>query len=146
MYSALTTFMLTFAILSTYQLIDGSARNKYQKELVENQKTLEQKIYWALQSVSAINAPAAGATSTTLSIDKIGFAQNPVVIDLNSGVVRLKRGSGAAQPITNEFSEIQDLSFHQHVFDGRPAIQVRATVYNYYASTSVEIDTTILTR
>ncbi len=145
-YSAITTGLITVAILTVYQFIDGAARLKYHKELAENQKLLEQKIYWALQSVSAVNSPGVGATTTSLSVNKIGFAANPVVIDLDSGIVRLKRGAGAATQITNDYSEIANLTFHQHNFDGRPAVKIDATLVNRQASTSIDIATTILIR
>ncbi len=145
-YAALTTVMLSFAIIITYQLIDNAGRGRNQRELVENQKVLEQKIYWVLQGVSAINSPGAGATTTSLSVNKLNYGSNPVVIDTAGGVARLQKGAGAAIPVTNTSSDITSLTFHQYVWDGRPAIRIQATLVNHLASTSVALDTTILTK
>ena len=144
-YAALTTMILSFAIFTTYALIDSSDRVNNQKELVDNQQLLTQKIYWTLQNVSTINSPTSGATSTILSVDKLGYGSNPVVVNTNSSVAWLKLGSAAAQPITNDFyAHVQRLEFHQFDLSGRPAIQVSGTLFNPYSSTSVAIGTTTI--
>ncbi len=146
-YVAIASAILSFALATTYQLINASDRSDNQKEVVENQKLLEQKIYWALQSVSAINAPTAGATTTSLSVNKIGFADNPVIIYTDSEAAKLQRGANPALLITNDaYVAIQNLTFHQFTFSGRPAIKVNATIYNAFASTSIDIDTVIIVK
>lgn len=144
-YSALVTLITTFSVLAVYQLIDTGTRGKNLEQLNENQRFLEQKIYWTLQSVSAINSPASGATSTVLSVNKIGFADNPVVIDVVSDAARIKRGVEAASLITaDSYVAVQDLVFHQFSFSGKPAIRVTGTIFNGFTSTTLAIDTTIL--
>ena len=146
-YATLVTVVTTFSILAVYQLIDTSDRGKNLEQLTENQRFLEQKIYWTLQSVSSINAPASGATTTSLSVNKIGFAENPVVIDVDSQTARIKRGTSPAILITNDsYVAVQDLSFHQFNFSGKPAIKVSGTLFNAFTSTTVAIDTTILVK
>ncbi len=144
-YAALTTLIVTFSIFVTFQLINSATRVRNQKETVDGQKLLTQKIYYTLQSVSAINSPAAGATSTTLSVDKLGYGSNPVVINTASSVAWLKRGAAAAQPITDlGYVRVQSLNFHQFDFSGRPAIQFSGSLFNPYTSTTVAIGTTTI--
>ena len=145
-YSALTTFILTFAILTAYQFIQSSDRLRYQRELAESKKFLEQKINWALQNISAINSPTANATSTSLSIDKLSYANNPVVVDTSDWIARIKKGAGSAIPITGDYVSVQNLLFHQFDFFGRPAIKVSGTLFNGYSSTTVDLDFLVLTR
>mgnify|MGYP001591337622 FL=1 len=145
-YAVLTTFILTFAILTTYQFIENADRLRYQRELAENKKFLEQKIYWTLQNISAINAPAANATSTSLSIDKLSYASNPVVVDTTDWIARLKKGSGGAIPITSDYVAVQNLTFHQFNFSGRPAIKVSGTLFNSYSSTTADLNFIVLTK
>jgi len=143
-YSILTVIIIGFSILATYQIIESGNRGKNLRELVENQKLLEQKIYWTLQSVSAINEPLSGATSTVLSVNKIGFAENPVVIDSADNTARLKRGASFVQPITDDFVSVQNLTFHQYDFAGRPAIKVEGALFNEFTSTTVSVNATIV--
>lgn len=145
-YSGLVTVIVSFSLLATYQLIEFTDRGKHLRELAENQKLLEQKIYWALQSVSVINSPAAGATSTALSINKSNYGENPVVIDSLDSAARLQRASGTPQLITNDLVFVQDLNFHQFDFSGQPAIQITGTLFNEFTSSTAAIDLTILTK
>lgn len=146
-YAVLVTVVITFSILSVYQLIDSQSRNKHRKELVENQRLLEQKIYWTLQNNSVINSPSSGATTTSLSVNKIGFASNPVIIDVDGGVARLKLGSAAAQPITNgAYTEVQNFSFHQFDLSGQSAIRASGNLFDSFTSTTVALDTTIIVK
>lgn len=144
-YAALTTSIITFAVLTTLQLIELADRTRNQKELVDNQKLLTQKIYYVLQSVSTINSPAVGATSTTLSVDKLNYGSNPVIINTASSVAWLKRGAAAAQPITDTYyAQVQSLNFHQFDFSGHPAIEFSGYLFNPYTSTTVAIGTTTI--
>lgn len=140
-YAGLTTAILSFAILTVYSLIDTVDRGKNLQELAENQKLLEQKIYWVLQNVSAINSPDAGATTTVLSVNKLNYGQNPVVVDSISETARITIGVGAALPITNDaYVAVRDLLFHQLELSGRSAIKVSGELFNAFASTSLSID------
>lgn len=144
-YAAVTVIILTFAILSAYQIIEGSDRAEHQRQLAENQRFLEQKIYWLLQGVSTIDVPVSGATGAVLSVNKLNFPDNPVVIDVDAGVVRLKRGTGAALAITDEaYVEAQNISFHQLSLSGHPAIKVSGTLLDGLTSATAAIDMTVL--
>lgn len=146
-YSAITTAFITFALLTTYSAIAAADRSRNLRELVESHKFLEQKIYWALQSNSTINSPQSAATTTILSVDKIGYANNPVVIDLlGNATARIKIGLAAAQPITPDTVTVEDLSFRQLDLSGQKAIQITATMVNFVASSSLSINTTIIVK
>lgn len=145
-YATIVTGMVTFAILASYQLIESADKIRNQKEVAENKKFFEQKMYWVFQNISAINSPTTGATTTSLSVDKLSHADNPVVVDVNNGVVTLKQGSNPAIPITNEYVAVQNLEFHNYDFSGRPAIQISGAMYNAFSSTSIDLNTVILTK
>lgn len=145
-YAALTAMILSFSLLTVYELLNSGDRGRNLKELAENQKLLEQKIHWTLQGISAINSPAAGATTTSLSIDKIGYSQNPVIIDVDAETARLKRGSGSPIPVTDDFYvAVRDLSFHHLDLSGRSAIKVSGSLFNGFTSTTLPINLLIFT-
>ncbi len=126
-------------------MITYSERGRYERQLVEAQIILEQKIFWAIQSVATINYPAPGATSTVISINKLNYAENPVIIDvLASTTARLKRGATAAQPLTPDTVAVTDLTFYQSNVAGHNAIRVSGTLYNPYASSSKSFLNTII--
>lgn len=144
-YAAITTIILTFAILSAYQIIDGSDRAEHQRQLAENQRFFEQKIYWLLRGVSIVNVPASGATGAVLSVNKLNFPDNPVVVDVDAGVIRLKRGAGAALAITDEaYVGARNISFRHLNLSGHSAIKVSGNLFDSLTSATVAIDMTVL--
>ena len=137
-YSAIVAGFITFAVLAAYQIIDFSGRLENQRELSENERFLAQKLSWVLSGVDTINAPVAGASGATLSVNKLNFSQNPLVIDLANGVVRLTGGSGPAVPLTNSFASSSNLIFRRLDFSGQEAIRVTVNLENKTASSSLD--------
>src|SRR3989344_1222509 len=91
-YAGIISGFITISLLMVYNIIDFSASLAEQRGLIEGQRFLDQKLHWVLSNVSAVNSPVASSSSATLSINKIGFAQNPVVVDSLNGAVRVSYG------------------------------------------------------
>lgn len=142
-YSAIVTAILSFALLSLYQIISFDERGVAQQELIENKKFLLEKIYWVLQSVEAINSPAVGGSGGTLSVNKLNYGFNPLIVSLNNGVTQLVSGA-TATPLTNSRVTIDSLNFEHLTFSGGAAIKINALLSNSVGSTSLE--TTIIVK
>ncbi|MEK9186129.1 MAG: prepilin-type N-terminal cleavage/methylation domain-containing protein, partial [Patescibacteria group bacterium] len=84
-YAGIVTMIITFALLGTYQIIDYQDRLEDQLEVTENSKFLIQKIAWVLQNNSAINSPVLGSSGLSLSVNKLNYGSNPLVITLSNG-------------------------------------------------------------
>lgn len=143
-YSAIVTVMLTFILLAAYQIIDNQSRLNDWLAVQENQKFLLQKLEWVLQSNQAINIPAIGASGNALSVNKLNFSGNPLIIDLAGGTVRLQSGGGAPVNLTNPQVSVSNLNFNHLNLSGRSAIRVQAVLANITASAT--IDTLIYAR
>lgn len=143
-YSVIVTMILTFMLLAAYQIIDNRSRLEDWLAIEENQRFLLQKLDWILGSNQSINTPVNGANGNTLSVNKLNFSGNPLVIDLAGGVVRLKSGSGAPVNVTNPRVSVSSLNFSNLNFSGRSAIRVQANLANSVASAT--IDTLIYVR
>ncbi len=138
MYSAIVTGFLTFALTISYQLIDSSDRSTDLVELNENQQFVTEKIGWALSNVSAINTPASGVTSATLSVNRLSYSGNPIVISLSGGIVYISTSSLPAVPLTNSRVTISGLIFKNLNFEGKTGVQFSANFSNNTSSTSLE--------
>lgn len=136
--------IVSFTTLAAYQIINYQDRVRAQLELQENGKFLTQKIQWVLQNNSAVNSPSGGASGASLSVSKLSFAGNPLVVDLNGGVIRLKTGTANPVDITNRYVSASNLTFNHYVLSGLSAIRARVTLQNSVGSTSV--DTTIFVK
>lgn len=135
-YSTIVTLFLTAGLLVTYNIIDYSDRANANRELTENEKFLVQKVFWVLQSNSAINSPLSNATGTSLSVNKLSYSFNPLVISLSGGVVNLVSGA-TTTPLTNRFVTASNLVFTRRNFSGNDLITVTAVLTGKYTSTTV---------
>lgn len=144
MYSAIVTGFLTFALIISYQVIDSSDRSTGLVELNENQQFVTEKIGWVLSNISAINTPASGATSASLSVNRLSYGGNPIVISLSGGQVYIATGTAPAVPLTNSHVMVSNLSFRNLNFEGKTGIQFSANFANNTSSTS--LDTTFIVK
>lgn len=137
-YAGLVSLMLAFMVVSVYQMIDSRDRLKFQRELVENQKFLNQKLAWLLQSNSAINTPAVGASGASLSVNKIGASDNPYVMIFGGGKITLTTGVNSAVGLTNNYVTVNNAFFENLNLGNRAGLRFHAELSNAFASTTVE--------
>ena len=143
-YAAIVAGFITVSLSVVYQMIDFSGRLRNQREINENQRFLIQKLDWILNSADTINSPPLGGSGNTLSVNKLNFAQNPLVVDADGGAVRLSSGGGLPVPLTNNYASTTNLIFEHLNFSGQSALRITGTLFNASASTS--IDATIIVK
>ena len=144
-YSAIMVIVLGGIFMTFYSIMTTSDSLRYQIELIENAKFLEQKFKWALTGAEGINIPAiSSASSPILSINKPGVA-NPLIIDLDGGIVRIASGNESPIPLTNNFVIVSTISFENFSLssDTQNTIRIRAELENLYkiapATTSLDL-------
>ncbi|MDP3729190.1 MAG: hypothetical protein Q8R26_00325 [bacterium] len=137
LYAGMVTGFITISLLSMQAIIEYGDRLEQQRELNENQRFLIEKLQWILSGVQLVTVPAVGGTNTSLSVTKINFAQNPLMVTLAQGVVSLGIGGGNALPLTNRFASTSGLKFEQLALGNQRAIRVSALLENTNATTSL---------
>ncbi len=143
-YSAIVTGFLTFALTISYQIINSSDRSTDLVELNENQQFVTEKIGWALSNISAINTPSSGNSASSLSVNRLNYGGNPIVISLSGGTVMFSTSSLSAVPLTNSHVTVSNLTFRNFNFDGKTGIKFSAIFQNNTSSTS--LDTTFIVK
>jgi type II secretory pathway component PulJ len=148
-YSVILVIVLGGIFVTFYSIMTTSESLKYQIELVENTKFLEQKFRWALTGAEGVTMPAVGsASSHTLAINRPGVA-NPLVFDLDNGIVRVASGSNTPVPLTNGFVTVSTISFETFSFSSNTqnTVRIKAELENLYeiapATTSLDLFITI---
>ncbi|MDP3901557.1 MAG: hypothetical protein Q8Q37_01095 [bacterium] len=140
-YTGIVAIFLALSFLVVGQFLEYGDRLQISRNLNETQRFIVQKFNWAMSGAQNINEPSLGSSGVVLSIDKTGFAENPLVLDSFDGVLRLT--SGINQPVElNHNAVISDLLFEHLDFSGQSAIRMTATLTNDFASTT--IDTTVI--
>ncbi len=121
-YAALISIVVGFSLVAAYQIIDSSEGLNKKIMVEEEANFLLRKIGWALSGVDVINNPISGATGSILSINKINFSGNPLVFDLNSDNLRLKKGAAEPVILNNQNVKISNLVFEYLAASGsKPA-------------------------
>ena len=87
------------------------ARENVREEVEEQGRLALETITRTVRNASAINAPAAGATAASLSVNVDVGAQSPTVFSLSGGAIQAAEGAGAAVPVTNTNVTATALSF-----------------------------------
>jgi len=121
-YSALVSLIMMSVFVVVYYVIEANDRSMAKFIAEEEANFLLKKISWVLNGVSAINSPAAGASDSKLSVNKINFPDNPVVIDFEANNIRIKRGAKEAVVLNSQNIAIANLEFkHLAPTGNRPA-------------------------
>ncbi len=151
-YAVLISVTLGMVLLAVYQMIEGRYRIAAMVEVEEESRFVMAKINWALNGVDAVIQPAADATSSVLSVNKLDFSPNPVTIQASGTDAFISYGEGEPIILNSESVLIKDLTFRHFNEEEAPAVEVsfvveyrpREQLTIYYATTSLR--TTIYAR
>ena len=128
-YAILVAFIISGVLISVYQMIQGSATLNTRIVAEEEVNFIFRKIVWALAGAYDINSPETGDTGTTLSVDKENFSDNPIVLDLNSGNLRIKRGGEEAVILNNEHVAISNATFEHLASSGDKPGGIKVNIF-----------------
>ena len=142
-YVALISIMMALSLSTVYQILESQGRSRAKIEIEEEINFIMRKIEWSLTGIEQINQPVSNATSTTLSVNKINFSNNPLVFTITSGDVFLSQGSGGPIPLNSSRVNFNSLIFeHIPVSGGSPA----AIKIDFSINDQASIETTIYLR
>ena len=125
-YCLFVSFMIGSVIGAAYGIISGESSLNLKTITEEEANFALRKIEWALSGVSAINSPVSGASASVLSINKVGFAENPLTIDLSSSTLETKTSTGGPDNLTSGWVEASNLLFSHIAASGTAPEAVKA--------------------
>ena len=138
-YSALIAMIISGSLIAVYQIIEGSA--SIQNKIITEQEAnfLLSKIKWALTGATTINIPTVGLASSTLSINKANYSENPIVFDLNSNNLRIKQGAGNPAILNSQNVAINNLIFEHLATSGSgpEGLKINITINNKLFATTI---------
>ena len=144
-YIALFSLVISVAVESFYRIVESGRRTRSRAEVEQEANFVTRKIEWALSGLEKVNQPSAGASSSTLSVNKFNFPNNPLVFDLDGGAVRLKEGLGPLAPLTNDNVVVSELTFSNLSPTGNrpPGVRVILSVVSQSVNSSTTIENTV---
>jgi len=153
-YAGLISFILSMAVLGVVMFVETKDRIAARIEVEEEAAFLMGKITWALQNAVSIITPTVGASTSTLSVNRLNFPQNPITLDADSGTMRISYAGGQPVPLSNGNVRVSALSF-EHLAGSSSrdesvkvtlAIEFRPKVTPSLYAASTTIETTIALR
>lgn len=92
-------------------LMQSRVKNQTISEVEQQGVQVMQVATQTVRNAIAINTPAQGLSTTSLSVNVVDPAKSPIVFDLSSGVIRIKEGSSAPVSLTNSRVVVSSVSF-----------------------------------
>lgn len=135
-YIALLGILMTGALLSAWQILQGSAQISGRTVAQDEESFVLHKIDWALAGVKTITSPSIGTPySSTLSLTK--YDGTTVDIRLNNTVVEMRENGAAYLPISTSNVQVTALSFHY--LSGTPiGIEAAVTINNSFVASTTK--------
>ena len=129
-YMGLLTLVISGALMATYELLRSQTSLGNEVLIGSEGDFLIKKIEWTLGEISQVNYPSPGSSGNYLSINKLDYSQNPIVIDQFNGAMRIKKGSGDFVVISNSWVNVSSLSFQfNHVPNLSAADNISVSFY-----------------
>lgn len=107
LYISIVTIVLIALIPYAWSVIEGSAKNANQREVFSQARYVSELIKYEIRNATGINNVAA----TSISLVKSAAADNPAVIDLLSGKIRIKKGAQAVVNLNSNDTTVSTLTF-----------------------------------
>lgn len=136
LYSAIVAGMLSAVIFGVYQLLESHEKLTLQNEVVSSRQFVMGKLRWALHGAT-VNTPAVGATSATLSVNKQGYAYNPLIFSVIDGVLQLQSGA-TVTPLTSSAVLADAWVFEHYDFSGISGVSVAGFLGNRSGTSTVD--------
>jgi type II secretory pathway pseudopilin PulG len=152
LYISIAAFMLLTISFFLGTLFESRIKNQTIVEVEQQGLQVMQTITQATRNAEAINSPAIGENSSSLSLDVVTLTDDPTVFDLSDGEVRVTEGASLPVSLTNSRVGVSALTFKNLSRTGTPGIiRVQFTIthlspegrseYNYektfYGSASI---------
>lgn len=119
-YITLMSITLVSIVTLMYWILDSRSKTQVIAE-VESQSVLAiDEISQRIRNATGVNSPTPGNSSSTLSLAVLDGAKNPTIIDLSSGVIRIKEGANAEVAVTTTRVNISGLTFFNVTRVGTP--------------------------
>ena len=101
-YIALFSILMGGVFITVFRLLDGSNKLNNKITIQEEGNFVLRKLDWMFTGLDSANLPVVSGTgcSQSLSIQKINFPGNPILLRFNTNSLELKEGAGAYLPLT----------------------------------------------
>jgi type II secretory pathway pseudopilin PulG len=120
LYISISASVLVAGSLFMATLFSGRIKHQAINEVEQQGLMLMHALTESVRSAQAINAPAIGTSSNSLSLDATVAANDPTIFNLNGSVMQLSEGAASPIALTNSRVSISDLQIQNLSRSGTP--------------------------
>lgn len=106
-YVSIMTVIITAVIPFSRDMILNGAKSSVQEEVYGSGRYIAERIKSEIRNAKGINS----VSGSTLSLQDFVAANDPTVIDLSAGKVRIKQGAGSAINLNSNDTNVTSLTF-----------------------------------
>lgn len=106
-YVALLTTMLVTLIPFAWSIVEGGVKNSTQQETFSQARYVSERLKYEIRNATGITFVSA----TQITLTTATPATNPTVIDVLSGNMRIKQGTGSAINLNSNNSTVSAVTF-----------------------------------
>lgn len=126
LYISISAVILLSISVFFSMLLQSRIKNQTIAEVEQQGLAVMQLITQTARNAEAITLPTQGASASSLTLDVVEVANDPIIFDIASGVIRITEGAGSALPLTNFRVTASTLTFQNLSRTGTPgAIRIQ---------------------
>lgn len=119
LYIAIVTIMMQALIPFAWNIIQGGVKSSIQQEVFSQARFISEKLKFEIRNAKDIVAAQSDfdvnlASDQTKKITLQTLGGQTIVVDVQSGIVRIKRGSNPAIPLSAANIQVTDLTFRNY--------------------------------
>ena len=138
LYISIVSIVLMALVPFAWNVIGGSVKSSAEQEVSSQARFISEKIKYEIRNADSINSIAA----TSISLDPPGTINDPTIIDLSGGKIRIKLGAAAIVDLNSTDTNITSLTFTDFTSADNKTknIQFIFTIDDNYGSSRQEYD------
>lgn len=107
LYVSIITIVMSGLIPFAWNVIEGSVKSSIEQDVSSQARYVSERIKYEIRNAADINSVSA----TSISLKETVPANDPTIIDLSGGKIRVKQGAGAAVNLNSNDTNVTALSF-----------------------------------
>ncbi len=111
LYTSISAIMLLTISLFFSMILESRIKNQTIAEVEQQGLQIMQIITQTARNAETITSPSQGTSASSLTLDVITASNDPTILDLSGGAIRIKEGAGAVIPLTNSRVTASNLLF-----------------------------------
>lgn len=143
LYVSIVSIVLTAIIPFAWNVIGGSVKSSAEQEVSSQARFISEKIKYEIRNADNINSVAANS----ISLDVTVAANDPTIIDLLAGKIRIKLGAAAAVDLNSNDTLVSALTFTDYTSADNKTknIQFVFTIDDNFGNSRQEYDVPTIT-